>query len=121
MKATNTRLISERKAAVADTNKMAKSIAENNMLPFYTDANTGNTIRFLPQTLIADNNMKGVPNSPVVEFQHHDRGICRQGILGKDGEVIWASAQNSVPTGNDSLVAKAEIIKYCKNHKIKIG
>jgi len=121
LKETNTRLVKDRKEAIADTNKMAKAVADSNILPFYTDAETGNSIRFVPYTFVGTDNLKGVSDSPLVEFTHSDRGISRQGILGRDGEVVWASAKNSIPTENDSLVAKAEIIKYCKNHKIKIG
>lgn len=120
LKESNTRLNSDRKKAIEDTNRMAKSITANNMAPFYTDAKTGNSIQIIPNLYVGDQNTKGVPDSPVVRFHHVGRGVSREGILGLDGEIIWASAQNSIPTEDDSLVAKEEILSFCRKRKIKV-
>lgn len=113
-------LKAKNKQAVTDVNKLAKAAKTNGSVPFYICPTTGNTLSYLTNIFVGVDNKAGVPDSPVITFFHKDRGITRQGILNREGEMVWASAANTVPTADMITVATNEIKNYCKQRKIKL-
>ncbi|MCL1142956.1 hypothetical protein [Shewanella gaetbuli] len=108
-----------RKASDKELRDIRSEVRKTGTLPFYSDPKSKNTIRFINHFMTPDNDYEAVPNSPVVEFFHADRGITRQGFLGTDGEIVWCDARNSLPNATESNIAKTEILDYCRQHKIK--
>lgn len=97
--------------------KEAKSTVGSN---FYSNPETGNTMRLVPGLRIPKgNNLDALDNGPVVEFFHSDRGISRRGFIGKDLNMCWASASNSKASKEESLVARDMIMQFCQMNKIK--
>lgn len=122
LKTKNTELDKKRKEVLATNKTLVKDAKNTGAALFYFDPATKNGIRVIPNLFVGKNNkFNGVIGSPVVEFFHHDKGITRQGFLDYDGEMNWASAANSMPSGEESLVAKEQINSLCKQLKIKVN
>ena len=110
-----------RKKAISDVNRIAKRAAEENGLPFYTDNETGNALRFVPNAFLnPDNDFNGVPHTPVLEFFHQKRGITRQGVILNTGHIAWCDARNSSPTAAETSIALSKLQDYCVANKIKL-
>jgi len=109
-----------RKKGLASNKKLASAAMDIGVAAFHID-DQKNAVRIIPALYVGeDNEFDGVPGTPVIEFLHHKRGIARQGFLTNTGDIVWASAKNSNPSADVSLVAKQHLIDYCKVHKIKL-
>lgn len=105
--------------AMKKATELSRTLKAEGFMPFYQDPETGNSIRVIPHMYVSkDNEYNGVPDTPVLEFHHKARGVTRQGVLLKTGEINWAMAQNSSPTEIDSQIAKDHIMDYCKRNKV---
>lgn len=110
-----------RKQAIALSKKQPEAV-DNTVKAFHFDPVTKNVLRVMTGLYVAkDNKYKGVPGSPVIEYIHVSSGISRQGTLLKDGTIGWASANNSMPSKDESRVAREHLINWCKHNKVKIG
>jgi hypothetical protein len=111
-----------RKKVVKQNKDLTADALSSGNAAFHFDPESKNAIRIIPNLYIAENNeYDGVKGSPVVEFIHHARGITRQGVLQNNGTINWASASNSTPTPQESLVAKSYIEDWCKAHRVKVA
>lgn len=111
----------ERKKSNQELRDLQAAIRRDGRAPFYHDPVSNNTIRFVGGCFVSkDNEMQGVPATPVVEFFHSNRGITRQGFLDASGDMTWCQASNSTPTELESQIAMTEILAYCAKNKVKI-
>ena len=110
-----------RKEAIKSQKAIAQNAVSEGSVAFHFDPVTKNAMRILPNLYVGEgSSADGVPHSPVVEFMHHASGVSRQGLLANDGAIAWAAAKNSMPTANDSLLAKDHIVEFCRARKIKL-
>lgn len=122
LKAKNKDLDAARRAAIKNSKTIGDNAKSTGQALFHMDPVTKNALRIIPDLYVSKTNeYGGVPGSPVVEFIHHARGITRQGLLSTDGTIQWASAKNSNPTAEESLIARSRIMEFCKQHKIKVA
>tara|TARA_R110002050_G_scaffold16980_1_gene50973 strand:- start:268 stop:993 length:726 start_codon:yes stop_codon:yes gene_type:complete len=120
-KESNTKLEEARKKALKITKTLLEEAKSNGGVYIHQDPKNGNTLRFIPSLFVAKKNTFGaVPETPILEFHHKDRGITRQGLLGVDGKIIWCDATNSEPTRQESDIALNLILNECKKQKIKV-
>ena len=120
LKATNAQLDAARKTANKAVTEAKNQMAQTGTACFFIEPETGNGLRFLNLSISKENDMGGVPHTPIVEFMHKARGICRQGFLDVNGKIKWASANNSTPSDLIDTMAKQAIVDYCKKKRIKI-
>lgn len=111
----------KRKEAQRHATEIARKVKNGGLMPFYQDNKSGNSMRVIPTLFVSkDNDYGGMPNTPILEFHHRDRGITRQGAMLSDGTIGWASAQNSTPTVTDTQIAKDYIIEDAKRRGVKL-
>ena len=111
----------ERKKSNQELRDLTAAIRRDGRAPFYHDPVSGNTIRYVAGAFVSkDNDMGGVPSTPVMEFFHSNRGITRQGFLDSTGDMTWCQASNSTPTELESQIALTEILAYCAKNKVKL-
>ena len=121
LKATIKDLEEKSKDSMRKATEIARKAKEEGQAPFYVDPVTGNSIRAIPRMYVAKGNeYGGMPDTPVLEFHHRDRGITRQGTLLQNGKVAWAAAQNSAPTESDAQIAKDYILTDAKRRGVKV-
>ncbi len=111
----------ERKKSNQELRDLTSAIRRDGRAPFYHDPVSGNTIRYVAGSFVSKtNDMGGVPDSPVMEFFHSNRGITRQGFLDSSGDMTWCQASNSTPTELESQIALTEVLAYCAKNKVKV-
>ncbi|MBM7070919.1 hypothetical protein JQC92_02535 [Shewanella sp. 202IG2-18] len=110
----------QRNEYATERNQYAKSLKAHTDNVIHTDEH-GNQLRFIPETVVSQTNeFDGVPDTPIYEYVCKARGIIRQGVLRDDGNIVWASAQNSTPTETMTAIAKQHVIAHCKRNKINL-
>jgi hypothetical protein len=120
-KESNTKLEDARKKALKITKTLLEEAKSNGGVYIHQDPENGNTLRFIPSLFVSKSNTFGaVPETPILEFHHKERGITRQGLLGVDGKIIWCHTANSEPTKQESGIALNLILNECKKQKIKV-
>ena len=120
LKKANEELNKQRHEMANERNQFAKQLKAHTDNLIHADEN-GNELRFIPQTVVSETNeYGGVPNTPIYEYLHRDRGIKRQGVLRNDGNIVWSSAQNSTPSEVMTAIAKEHVVAHCKRNKINL-
>jgi hypothetical protein len=110
-----------RKKSDQEMRDLTSAIRRDGRAPFYHDPISGNTIRYVAGAFVSKgNDMQGIPESPVMEFFHSQRGITRQGFMDSTGDMTWCQASNSTPTALESQIALTEVLAFCAKHKVKL-
>ncbi len=109
-----------RKQAIKHAKDIQQGAKTEGNAAFHFNPTTKNAIRIVPTLHVSKTNaFNGVVGSPVIEFIHHTTGITRQGTLLNDGTVAWASASNSMPSKDESRIAREYLFDWCKRKGIK--
>lgn len=121
LKTANKALNAKNTVLKADINKLSKELSSKGNIPFYTCPTSGNTLTTVAGVRVPmKKESNGVPGSPVLEYFNMEKGISRRGYLGQDDCLLWASAKNTLPSKEESMIAREFIHLFCKQAKIKI-
>lgn len=121
LKADNKALNAKNTLLKANVNKLTKELSSKANVPFYTCPTSGSTLTTVAGVRVPiGKESNGVPGTPVLEYFNMEKGISRRGYLGQDDCFVWASAKNTLPSKEESMVAREFIHLFCKQAKIKI-